>query len=252
MKVCGRFLRFLIFFIFFCGCVNYNICASQLADLVPEEEVKRVRGSWKPFSYHKWAHMGVPMLISAGDDTKLFAYSVREFTKFRPHDICPAPQRVPIQLVLNTVFNENSLLLMQANYWLDIFSLRLKSGAVRDKSFGSGGVATTELVARVKSKASQKIICSNICTSGLFFAFSDHVKPSLFELKRREGGKSDWTVNKRKLPSKLPFAHAMVFSFDSSRLMLAGHDKRIYVSFLSSLIYFMRFFLVCSTLFGVC
>ncbi|KAA8537865.1 hypothetical protein F0562_027555 [Nyssa sinensis] len=200
-------------------------------DLLPDEKVKRVRGREKPidFSYHKWAQLGVPMLISAGDDTKLFAYSVKEFTKFSPHDICPAPQRVPIQLVLNTVFNQTPLLLVQASYWLDIFCVRLRSVGVDMGSGSSGGLATTELLARVKSNASRKIICSSISTSGLLFAYSDHIKPRLFELKRCEVGKSAWTVNKRQLASKLPFAHSMVFSSDSSRLIIAGHDKRIYV-----------------------
>ena len=75
-----------------------------LTDASPDEKSKRPRGKEKPleFSYHKWAHLGVPMLISAADDTKLFAYSVKEFTKFSPHDICPAPQRVQIQLVQDT------------------------------------------------------------------------------------------------------------------------------------------------------
>ena len=206
-----------------------------MADLLPEEKVKRVRGREKPidFSYHNWAHLGVPMLISAGDDTKLFAYSAKEFTKFSPHDICPTPQRVPVQLVLNTAFDQTPLLLVQASYWLDIVRVRVKSGALPGMGFGpSVGLTKTDLLARVKSKATRKIICSSISTSGLFFAYSDHVKPSLFELKRSEGGKSTLTVNKRHLPSNLPFAHSMVFSFDSSRLIIAGHDRRIYVSLL--------------------
>ncbi|KAH7663100.1 WD40-repeat-containing domain-containing protein [Dioscorea alata] len=68
-----------------------------------DEKLTKVRRREKPisFSYHKWAHLGVPMLISAGDDTKLFAYSAREFTQFSPHDICPAPQRPSIQLVVD-------------------------------------------------------------------------------------------------------------------------------------------------------
>ncbi|PSR99921.1 U3 small nucleolar RNA-associated protein [Actinidia chinensis var. chinensis] len=201
-------------------------------DLLPEEKVKRVRGREKPidFSYHNWAHLGVPMLISAGDDTKLFAYSAKEFTNFCPHDICPTPQRVPVQLVLNTVFDQTPLLLVQASYWLDIVCVRVKSGALPGMGSGpSVGLTKMDLLARVKSKATRKIICSSISTSGLFFAYSDHVKPSLFELKRSEGGKSALTVNKRHLPSNLPFAHSMVFSFDSSRLIIAGHDRRIYV-----------------------
>ncbi|KAI3460141.1 hypothetical protein Pfo_016804 [Paulownia fortunei] len=205
---------------------------SHEADLPPDEKVKRSRGPEKPldFSYHKWAHLSVPMLISAGDDTKLFAYSVKEFTKFSPHDICPAPQRMPMQLVLKTVFNQTPLLLIQAAHWLDIYSVRLKNRTVSDSSPGpSGGLASTDLVARVKCKASRKIICSTISSSGTSFAYSDHVKPNLFELKRNKSGKTLWSVNKRQLPQELPFAHYMVFSSDSSRLLLAGHDRRIYV-----------------------
>ncbi|KAM7516977.1 hypothetical protein LguiA_006560 [Lonicera macranthoides] len=206
-------------------------------DLLPDAKVKRARGKEKPidFSYQKWAHMGVPMLISAGDDTKLYAYSANEFTKFSPHDICPAPQGPPIQLVLNTVYNQTPLLLIQASYWLDIFCVRLKEGAVIDMGSGPGGFASTDMVARVKSKASRKIICSTMSSSGVFFAYSDHVKPNLFELKKHEAAKSSWVIIKRKLPPRLPFAHCMVFSIDSSRLMIAGHDKRIYVVDVGSL-----------------
>lgn len=228
------------------ACVNYvrahthDVRALTVAvpiireDILRDEKGKKDRANrrWKKpmdFSYHKWAHLGVPMLVSAGDDTKLFAYSANEFSKFSPHDICPAPQRVPIQLVLNSDFNQ-TLLLVQASYWLDILCLRSKNGVVPDMgSRLSGGFAATDLLVRVKSKASQKIICSTISTSGAFFAYSDHVKPSLFKLTRCEGGKSAWAVDKRKLPRKLPYALSMVFSFDSSQLMIAGHDRRIYV-----------------------
>ncbi|KAL6578472.1 hypothetical protein OROMI_010800 [Orobanche minor] len=199
-------------------------------DLPPDEKVKRSLRKPLTFSYHKWAHLSVPMLISAGDDTKLFAYSVKEFTKFSPHDICPAPQRMPMQLVLKTVFNQTPLLLIQAAHSLDIYCVRLKNHAV--SNIGpqtSAGLASTDLVARVKCKVSRKIICSSISSSGTSFAYSDHVKPNLFELKRNKSGKSSWTVNKRQLPKELPFAHYMVFTSDSSRLLLAGHDRRIYM-----------------------
>ncbi|KAK6116037.1 hypothetical protein DH2020_008306 [Rehmannia glutinosa] len=205
---------------------------SHEADLPPDEKVKKSRGPRKPldFSYHKWAHLSVPMLISAGDDTKLFAYSVKEFTKFSPHDICPAPQRMPMQLVPKSVFNKTPLLLIQAAHWLDIYSVRLKNHTVSDIGPGtSGGPASIDLVARVKCKVSRKIICSTISLSGTSFAYSDHVKPNLFELKRNKSSKSSWIVNKRQLPQGLPYAHFMVFSSDSTRLLLAGHDKRIYV-----------------------
>lgn len=216
-----------------------------MADLPPDEKVKRKRGPEKPldFSYHKWAHLGVPMLISAGDDTKLFAYSVKEFTKFSPHDICPAPQRMPMQLVLKTLFNQTPLLLIQSAHFLDIFCVRLKNGAVTDVSpSSSSGLASTDLVARIKCKDSRKIICSTISSSGALFAYSDHMKPNLFELKRNKSGKSLWSVNKRQLPQGLPFAHFMVFSSDSSRLILAGQDRRIYVCAIFLILVFGYFY----------
>ncbi|KAJ4916699.1 transducin family protein / WD-40 repeat family protein [Raphanus sativus] len=192
----------------------------------PESHAKRKsrkqRRKDKPtgFSYHKWAHMGVPMLISAGDDAKLFAYSVQEFTKFPPHDICPAPQRVPMQMVHNTVFNQTSLLMVQESCSLDILRIHISSDC-------SGRVSTKPLV-RVKSKDARKIICSAISNTGSLFAYSDQIRPSLFELEKSKLGKNPWSPNRKRLPS-LPFAHSMVFSYDSSRLIIAGHDRKLYI-----------------------
>ncbi|KAM7279237.1 hypothetical protein ACFE04_006371 [Oxalis oulophora] len=204
-------------------------------DPLPEEKVKRIRRKEKPidFSYRKWAHMKIPMLISAGDDTKLFAYPVKSFTKFPPHNICPAPQRVPIQLALNTSFNKRSLLLVQASCWLDVLLVNLKGGS--DKGFVSGGQLSLDLLARVKSKKSRKIVCSTISNSGSLFAYSDHVKPALFELKKKESSKIAFSIQERELPKKLPSAHVMVFSSDCSRLILSGDNRRIYVVDVSSL-----------------
>ncbi|CAI0474104.1 unnamed protein product [Linum tenue] len=201
-------------------------------DALPEEKAKmgRKRKRQIEFSYHKWAHLGVPMLISGGDDTKMYAYSAKEFSKFSPHDICPAPQRMPIHLVHNTMFNKNSLLLVQASNSLDILSVRSNGGNITDGVPGpSKGRATTDLLARIKTKASRKIICSAISNTGMLFAYSDHIKPNLFELKKHEAHRTSWTVSKRQLHSKLPYSHCIIFSSDSSRLILAGHNRRIYV-----------------------
>uniref|UniRef100_A0A1D1Z8K6 Cirhin n=2 Tax=Anthurium amnicola TaxID=1678845 RepID=A0A1D1Z8K6_9ARAE len=206
--------------------VAMPICAE---DTLPAEKKNKIRGRKKPmeFSYRKWAHFGVPMLISAGDDTKLFAYSVREFTKFSPHDICPAPQRLPVKLALNTLADEIPLVLVQYPSWLDISTIQMQSGVTSGKQHGKN--AATPLVARIKSKGSQQIICSALSNSGTFFAYSDHVKPCLFELRRNKARTCGWTVSKRKLPRGLPFAHTIVFSADSSRMMLSGHDRKIYM-----------------------
>ncbi|KAL0695503.1 hypothetical protein Bca4012_062683 [Brassica carinata] len=191
-------------------------------DSYAKRKSRKQRRKDKPtgFSYHKWAHLGVPMLISAGDDAKLFAYSVQEFTKFPPHDICPAPQRVPMQMVHNTVFNQTSLLMVQESCSLDILRIHISSDC-------SGRVSTKPLV-RVKSKDARKIICSAISNTGSLFAYSDQIRPSLFELEKNKLGKNPWSPNRKRLPS-LPFAHSMVFSFDSSRLIIAGHDRKIYI-----------------------
>ncbi|KAJ4879834.1 transducin family protein / WD-40 repeat family protein [Raphanus sativus] len=182
---------------------------------------RKQRRKEKPgaISYHKWADVGVPVLISAGDDAKLFAYSVQEFTKFHPHDICPAPQRVPMQMVHNTVFNQTSLLLVQDSCSLDILGIHISSDS-------SGRVSTKPLV-RVKSKGGRKIICSAISNAGSLFAYSDQIRPSLFELKKNKLGKNPWSPNRKRLPN-LPSAHSVVFSRDCSRLIIAGHDGKIY------------------------
>ncbi|KAJ0970112.1 hypothetical protein J5N97_022989 [Dioscorea zingiberensis] len=197
-------------------------------DQLPDEKLTKVRRREKPvsFSYHKWAHLGVPMLISAGDDTKLFAYSAKEFTQFSPHDICPAPQRPSVQLVHNTILDGAPMMLVQSSDCLDVMPVKFGNNATL--SMPSRQHATTQLLARVKSKRSRKIICSCISRTGMLFAYSDHVKPNLFELKKPKAGKSGFTVNKSGLPQGLPFAHTMVFSVDSSCLMLAGHDRKIY------------------------
>ncbi|XP_023636408.1 U3 small nucleolar RNA-associated protein 4 isoform X3 [Capsella rubella] len=197
-------------------------------DILPDKASRKHRKKGKPvdFTYHKWAHLGVPMLISAGDDAKLFAYSIQEFTKFSPHDICPAPQRVPMQMVHNSVFNKTSLLLAQGISTLDILRLNVSSD--------SSGRASTKSLVCVKSRDSRKIICSAISNTGSLFAYSDQIGPSLFELKKSDFAKNPWSVSRRRLP-ELPFAHSMVFSSDSSCLIIAGHDRRIYTIDISSL-----------------
>lgn len=209
--------------------------SDEAKDLQDEngKKVKRIRCRRKKpldFSYGKWAHFGVPMLVSAGDDAKLFAYSAKEFTRFSPHDVCPAPQRVPMQLIANTSFNQTSFLLVQASFWIDVLCVRIPN-------VGSGpydGLVTTNVVARVKSKAGRKIICSAMSNSGELFAYSDRVKSSLFALGR-QAGQSSWTISKKQLPLEVPSAHSMVFTSDGLRLLIAGHDRRIYIVDLENL-----------------
>ncbi|XP_072979529.1 WD repeat-containing protein PCN-like [Typha angustifolia] len=197
-------------------------------DSLPDIKVTKKRRREKPvdFSYHKWAQLGVPMLISAGDDTKLFAYPAKEFTLFSPHDICPAPQRPLVKLVPDSVIDGASMMLLQSSCWLDVLLFKPDVNVAASMSFGKN--TSAQLLARLKSKGSRKIICSSISSNRMLFAYSDHVKPCLFELRRPKGGKR-WSLEKIQLPKGLPCAHSMVFTVDSSCLMLAGHDRKIYV-----------------------
>lgn len=57
----------------------------------------------KPFKfgsdYQKWAVAGTPMLISGGNDAKLFTFPANSFLNFHPYDICTAPEHPYIQAV---------------------------------------------------------------------------------------------------------------------------------------------------------
>ncbi|KAI3865140.1 hypothetical protein MKX03_029227 [Papaver bracteatum] len=204
---------------------------SRSKEPLPDIKLKRERHHRDPndFGYRKWLNLRVPMLISAGDDAKLFAYSAQEFTNFAPHDICPAPQRVPIQLVQNTLMGKwgicpkidygASMILVQNSNSLDVSLVHLKSGKVSRKS------ASTSLFTSIKSRS--KIICSTMSCSGMLFAYSDHEKPHLFKYSKARKNAS--TLAKKELPPEIPFAHSMVFSADSSKLIIAGHDRKSYV-----------------------
>lgn len=196
-------------------------------DAPPEEKVvKKIRQREKPVdSYHKWAHLGVPMLISGGDDTKLFAYSAREFTQFAPHNFCPAPQRPLINLARDGTVNGDSVMLVQSANWLDVLLVSVQNNLIPSTS--SRGDATIRQVVRLKSKGSRKIVSSAISTNGMLLAYSDCVKPCLFAL-RHKGGKK-YALDKVELPKGIPSSQSMMFTADSSNLVLACCDGKIYV-----------------------
>lgn len=197
-----------------------------LDDIPEEKAVKIRRRENSEFSYHKWAHLGVPMLISGGDDTKLFAYSAREFTQFAPHNFCPAPQRPLINLARDSTVNGDSVMLVQSANWLDVLLVTVQNKLTPSTSRGD---ATVRRLARLKSKGARKIISSAASTNGTLLAYSDCVRPCLFALKHKGGKK--YNLDKLELPKGLPCSHSMMFTVDSSNLVLAGRDGKIYVSF---------------------
>ncbi|GJM96524.1 hypothetical protein PR202_ga13367 [Eleusine coracana subsp. coracana] len=194
-------------------------------DDVPEEKAAKKKRRRHEFSYHKWAHLGVPMLISGGDDTKLFAYSAREFTQFAPHNFCPAPQRPLINLARDSTVNGDSVMLVQSANWLDVLLVTVQNKLTPSTS--SGGDATIRHLARLKSKGSRKIISSAASTNGTLLAYSDSARPCLFALKHKGGKK--YSLDKLELPKGLPCSHSMMFTVDSSNLILSGRDGKVYI-----------------------
>ncbi|CAN6297883.1 unnamed protein product [Urochloa humidicola] len=194
-------------------------------DVSPDKKAVKIRRREKDqFSYHKWAHLGVPMLISGGDDTKLFAYSAREFTQFAPHNFCPAPQRPLINLARDSSFNGDSVMLVQSANWLDVLLVTVQNKLTPSTS--SIEDAKVRQLARLKCKGSRKIISSAASTNGMLLAYSDCVRPCLFALKRKSG--KNYTLDKLELPKGLPSSQSMMFT-DSSNLILAGRDGKIYI-----------------------
>ncbi|KAF3322914.1 cirhin-like protein [Carex littledalei] len=195
-----------------------------------EGKATKVRKKDKPieYSYHKWAHLGVPMLISSGDDAKLFAYSAMEFTNFAPHDICPAPQRPLVNLTKqrSTSDGDGQIMLIQQYNRLDIKVLENVAGNVKRTRN-----QPTHL--QLKSEGLRRIVCSAISADGTHVAYSHNVRPCLFELRcQSEDGhnnKGVWLLKKLKLPKGLPSAYCMIFSVDSSSLIISGRDRKIYV-----------------------
>lgn len=169
------------------------------------------------------------MLISSGDDTKLFAYSAMDFTNFAPHDICPAPQRPLVNLTKqrSTSDGDGQIMLIQQYNRLDVKVLENVTGNVKRTRN-----QPTHL--QLKSEGLRRIVCSAISADGSHVAYSHNVRPCLFELRcQSEDGhnnKGVWLLKKLKLPKGLPSAYCMIFSVDSSSLIIGGRDRKIYVS----------------------
>jgi U3 small nucleolar RNA-associated protein 4 len=167
------------------------------------------------------------MLISGGDDTKLFAYSAREFTQFAPHNFCPAPQRPLINLARESTVNGHTMMLVQSANCLDVLLVSVENNPVPSTST-RGDTKIQQLLFRIKSKAPRKYISSALSTNGALLAYSDGVKTYLLSLKHK-GGK--YSVDKIELQGRIPSSQSMMFTDDSSNLILSSHDGKIYVCF---------------------
>ncbi|GBG66273.1 hypothetical protein CBR_g57871 [Chara braunii] len=104
-------------------------------------------------------------------------------------------------------------------------------GEAGDQRIRANGIPP-RLVARIKSRGSDHIVCSSLSPDGRHVAFSDRVKVRLFRLEKRasQGGmEAPMVIMKRRLPVTLLPAQKIVFSADSSRLVLATAGGSILV-----------------------
>ncbi|KAL2645510.1 hypothetical protein R1flu_013097 [Riccia fluitans] len=283
-------------------CHTHDVRALALAFPVVHEEgqvevtgrKRRRRNSFQSQNdYKKWAQPGIPMLISGGNDCKLFTYPAEAFLAFHPHDICNAPQRPQIHFAGDLSSSGLSVLMAQHSTWIDVWKMSTNRSAINDLELGyefgkqvlgkrkfrdevnyavvnppkingtaenktisvnavgngrptvyrSNQVASTKgiapaLLARIKCKTVEHIACSAISGNGSFVAFSDRLKPRFFHLELKEEhfsisrkvskSKARGVITKRKLPNSLPAAQCMLFTPDSTRLVL-GSTQQILV-----------------------
>ncbi|XP_024544921.1 WD repeat-containing protein PCN isoform X1 [Selaginella moellendorffii] len=222
----------------------------------------RERNKWPEPDHRKWARPGIPMLVSGGNDAKLFAYPANDMMSYQPHDICPAPERPVVQLAPGLAQDGNVVMMAQHPTYIDIWRVassqstgkrpeaengvdsdditlgkRKRSDSTSEETLStsyqqdqaSKGAQSGQrpvLLAKIKSKATAHITCSAFSEDGKYVAFSDRTKARLFELKHAQ---KQWTIKKKNLPGTVPPAHRMIFSVGSSRLIMACSQGEILV-----------------------
>ncbi|CAK9225547.1 unnamed protein product [Sphagnum troendelagicum] len=175
--------------------------------------------------YRKWALSQTAMLISGGNDAKLFAYPANSFLLFYPHDISPAPERPFFQLARQSAVQSGTLMMAQHPTWVDVWNIDTYEPA--PNMHHQSNAQPLKLLARIKCKLSGHITCSAISGNGCLVAVSDCQRPRLYQLEHDftnncvSGGKM-MQICKKKLPPVLRATHCMIFSADSGRLLLAG------------------------------
>lgn len=71
----------------------------------------------------------IPMLVSGGNDAKLFTYPANAFLAFHPHDVCPAPQRTPVSLALSSKLQKGLIMMAQHEHQVEVWKINV-SGSV--------------------------------------------------------------------------------------------------------------------------
>jgi hypothetical protein len=264
-------------------------------DLPVQKRRKQILKSEHPkqTDYRKWALSQTGMLISGGNDAKLFTYPANRFLSFHPHDICPAPERPFIQLAHRSPLQGGTLMMAQHPTRVDVWKINSNESALnmdnrsihhkqsllgkrkwestdshhrcngngppgRDtliENYANGHGHDSEvnhggnekgvqrgmlkaqpliLLARIKCKSSGHITCSAISGNGCLVALSDCQRPRLYQLEHDFTNSSVSEdkmrrISKKKLPPVLQATHCMLFSADSTRLLLVAPQLSIWV-----------------------
>ena len=256
-----------------------------------------------PKDHRKWAREQTAMLVSGGNDAKLFTYPANGFLSFHPHDVCLSPGRPFIQLAKQSALDGGTLLMAQHSNRVDIWKIHSNDSTASQSANGSnsgnghyvlgkrkwegdsdddssvseptsnghssGGSGSKAMIvhsnghlstqngqlkhhaekirkhvgkspgtppaflATIKVNSSEQIVCSAISGDGRLVAFADSQRPRLYELEPKMasmgGERGSVHIRRKKLPAVLQAAHCMIFSADSSRLLVAGPQGHIWV-----------------------
>ncbi|MCO5547308.1 hypothetical protein L7F22_000756 [Adiantum nelumboides] len=101
-----------------------------------ERKRKKLKRSWIEQDQAKVGQAGVvSMLVSGGNDAKLFTYPANAFLAFHPHDICFAPQRTPVTLALGSKFQSGLIMMAQHEHQVELWKITINgSDASRQSS----------------------------------------------------------------------------------------------------------------------
>ncbi|KAI5056426.1 hypothetical protein GOP47_0028244 [Adiantum capillus-veneris] len=92
------------------------------------KERKKLKRSWVEQDQAKSGQSGViSMLVSGGNDAKLFTYPANAFLAFHPHDVCFAPQRTPITLALGSKSQSGLIMMAQHEHQVELWKITINS-----------------------------------------------------------------------------------------------------------------------------
>ncbi|KAJ7533600.1 hypothetical protein O6H91_13G056600 [Diphasiastrum complanatum] len=116
-----------------CPCApEEEFCEQDLIKKKPRKKLSRTEQS-----HAKWQKRGIPMLVSGGNDAKLFAYPANAYLDFYPHDVSPAPERMFIQLAHKCYLSGATLVMAQHTNWIDIWKVSVENSLSRLENGGS-------------------------------------------------------------------------------------------------------------------